>query len=199
MTNQQIKNVVLGENTDLEAEITGEKHQVYYTGLEEVEYKFRSADHGQEEIWRGDVTEVNTVNCKCGEQFEDIDEGKQHLEETPKAGQLKTVAIHRNLTGVKMYGFEFSGMEAHGGSIAFTNEMYGITLYATPNFSKEGELAIELQGSAETEWENLNGMNGQKYSVKAEGLTVREYLLKVRTYIEGNLLNQPYREQVNAK
>lgn len=130
------------------------------------------------------------AECECGWTGNTIPEAENHLQEMAEQGQPTTEEIREALQDVAMHGFEFSGFEGHGSSLVWQHQELDIQFYATPLDRLTGEentISIQMKGGMETPFNEMNGVNGEKYEFE-DGLTFKQYLKMVREYVEDNLI-----------
>lgn len=188
-----IENVILGENTEeyLDKKMVNPEPHIIATERPTEEYKVELDDNG-ELVWDMEDKKPSSntrFECKTtGKEFNSEEEVKQYLENYVQSAHNTREEIEEALEGVKMYGFEFSGIDYQSSSIIFRHRELALKLYASPLEVLTGErnvLGIQLDGNKL--FENVRG-NQEKVEF-IEGLTFREYLGIVRNYIERELLH----------
>lgn len=114
----------------------------------------------------------------------------------PDTGGLQRKKARANLKGVKLYGFEFFSLEGHGSTICFRHEELAVKLYATPNYNGDGQIDIAVKGEHGTFLRAPLEGNAVHQVDAPQHLSVVKYLQILRDFLEANLLNSEYEEEV---
>ncbi|WP_058825699.1 hypothetical protein [Haloferax sp. Q22] len=205
-----IERIITPDGFNPDANLTSEGHIIHICRTEYAEKQYGLRNKGtvgepDYELKEKDTvdgeTETGAVACTCRESLDSEDEALQHLKEVENQhkGSLNQKVARRQLDGVKLHGFEYAGLEAHGGSISFSHEELGLKLYATPNWeNNDGKIHIELHGMHSTILEGpLQGRVVELVDA-SKHLTVGEYLQHLRDFIEENLLSKNRREELRG-
>ena len=143
--------------------------------------------------------ETKSAKCVCGFEADTIKEAENHLEESEEKIGFDRKQVRKALNDVALHGFEFGGLDAHGGSIFFIHQELGIRFYATPmeNLTGEkGKIRIQVDGEHGSPFTELNGQVVKQIDFNhKEGLTFREYLEILRDYVEDNLIRSRWKSE----
>lgn len=205
-----IERIITPDGFNPDANLTSEGHTIHICRTEYAEKRYKLRNKGtvgepDHELKEKDTvdseTEIGAIGCSCGESFDSEDEALQHLKEVENQhkGSLNQKVARRQLDGVKLHGFEYAGLEAHGGSISFAHEELGLRFYATPNWeNNDGKIQVQVEGTYKSVLEGpLQGRIVEQVDA-SEHLTVGEYLGHLRDFIEENLLNKSRREELRS-